>query len=137
MNPAENPSRGRRGETIACDFLEREGYTVLCRNYRAPHGEIDIIATDGCYLIFVEVKARKSGQCSRYGRPADAVTTAKKMHITLTAEQYLRENPTDLQPRFDVIEVYTDIALGTIGDSFHAAEIRHYKSAFTAYRGKK
>lgn len=136
MNPAENPSRGRRGETIACDFLVREGYIIRCRNFHAPHGEIDIVASDGVYLVFVEVKTRKKCRSGRYGRPADAVTSAKKMHITSAAEQYLRENPTPLQPRFDVIEVYTDLDIGMDDTSSHVVEVRHFKSAFHAYRAK-
>ena len=134
MSSAENPGRGHRGETIACDFLLREGYTILCRNFHAAHGEIDIVATDGQYLVFAEVKARKNGQNSRYGRPADAVNTAKKRHLTSAAEQYLREHPTDLRPRFDIIEVYTDIRLS---DACVAAEVKHFKGAFTACREQK
>ncbi len=134
MNPSDNTAKGRRGETIACDYLLREGYTIIYRNYRAAHGEIDIVAADGQYLVFVEVKARKSGQSSRYGRPADAVNTAKKIHLTSAAEQYLREHPTDLRPRFDIIEVYTDINLGDAGV---AAEVKHFKGAFTACRERK
>ncbi len=136
MNPADNTGRGRRGETIACDFLVREGYTVLCRNYRAQHGEIDIIASDERYLVFVEVKSRKSRQDTRYGRPADAVNLAKRRHLTLAAEQYLREQPTTLQPRFDVIEVYTDIAVAGEA-SLVGAEVKHFKGAFAAQREAK
>lgn len=73
-------------------------------------GEIDIIAEDGRYLAFVEVKLRKDG---RYGAACEAVTLSKQRKLRVTAEFYLMRHPTSLQPRFDVAEVYAPQGIST------------------------
>lgn len=90
---------GKAGEDYAAKKLEERGYTVLARNYHSRYGEIDIIAENGAYLVFVEVKARKAGSLAA---PLEAVTPQKQRRIILTAQAYLAACPTGKQPRFDV-----------------------------------
>ncbi len=67
--------KGKKAEGIACRYLEQKGYRILDRNYRAPTGEIDIIASHETFLVFIEVKARTS---LRRGRPEEAVNGPKQ-----------------------------------------------------------
>ena len=97
---------GRAGEDAACAFLQSEGYTVLCRNYRAAHDEIDIIAETDQYIVFAEVKTRTERTVTRYGRPASAVTARKRRYLARAAEVYIKTHPSDKWYRFDVIEVW-------------------------------
>ena len=96
---------GQRGEECAAAFLERKGYRIAARNYRAKVGEIDIIAwQDRETLVFVEVKTRTG---LSYGKPAEAVNYYKQRKIIRTAQWYLLEKHIDgCRCRFDVIEVY-------------------------------
>ena len=73
-------------------------------------GEIDIVASDGRYLAFVEVKLRKNG---RFGAACEAVTPAKQRKLRAAAEMYLLNHPTTLQPRFDVAEIYAPQGIHT------------------------
>jgi putative endonuclease len=74
------------------------------RNYRCPHGEIDLIATQGPYLVFVEVKTRTAGQPLH---PALSVTSRKRAQVRRVAEYYWSQHAgLTLQPRFDVIAVF-------------------------------
>ena len=98
------PSKGAAGEVLAARFLRDKGYDIQAANFRCRHGEIDIIATHGAYIAFVEVKTRQSD--SMY-LPREAVTMAKRTRLIRTASYYLSGDPSDLQPRFDVIEVVT------------------------------
>ncbi len=125
---------GRRGEELAADYLRKQGFTVLAQNAYVSHDEIDIIASDGKYIVFAEVKTRaqtKSNQ--RYGRPAAAVNYAKQQHLIRAAEDYLREHPSPgLQPRIDVIEVFLPAIHPDTPIDFSALlplEIRHIRSA--------
>ena len=94
---------GAEGEQTARDWLTAKGIRVLEMNYRRPTGEIDIIAMEGRTLLFIEVKRRTS---LRYGRPAEAVTPAKRAHIQNTAALYLQEHRLeDVPMRFDIIEL--------------------------------
>lgn len=102
---------GYRGEQSAASFLAGKGYTVIDRNYRCGHLELDIIAKNDKYIIFVEVKTRRAypGTNSPYGRPAAAVTRYKGARICCAAAEYLQKNSDSLQgliPRYDIIEVY-------------------------------
>lgn len=110
---------GSFGEELAAEFLQKNGYLILERNYRFGRGEIDLIAKDGEELVFVEVKARRS---ISYGPPEDAITPAKERQILAVAEGYLYEKKIDIQPcRFDVIAIrYVK----------GKADIRHIKNAF-------
>lgn len=94
---------GKWGEEQVADRLRRQGWRIAARNFRCRLGEIDIIAENGIYLAFVEVKLRKNSQ---YGAACEAVTPSKQRKLRLTAQFYLMGHPTGLQPRFDVAEVY-------------------------------
>ena len=96
---------GTGGEDAACKFLEGEGYTVVCRNFRAAHDEIDIIAETERYIVFVEVKTRRYVPDSRYGRPSSAVGARKRACLARAAEAYIRSHPSSKFYRFDVVEV--------------------------------
>lgn len=80
---------GNRGESLACRYLKDNGYAVLERNFRAPVGEIDIIAQRKGTLCFFEIKARRG---SKFGSPFEALTPAKKRRIRKTAEWFLAKN---------------------------------------------
>lgn len=94
--------RGRAGEALVGRYLEEKGWTILARNYHSRYGEIDLIAENGVYLAFVEVKLRKKGGAVP-GR--EAVDWRKQDRLRKTALMYLTQHETDLQPRFDVAEV--------------------------------
>lgn len=94
---------GAWGEQCAAVFLEDRGYHILVRNFRTRLGEIDIIAQKGRYIVFAEVKTRKN---ARFAAACEHVTPAKQARILAVAEEWLQMQPTALQPRFDVIEVY-------------------------------
>lgn len=96
---------GRAGENAACDFLAQNGYIILHRNYRVSHDEIDIIAENDQYIVFVEVKTRTQVSHSAYGRPASAVTAKKRARLARAAEAYIKTHPSSKFYRFDVVEV--------------------------------
>ncbi len=121
---------GRVGEEMVCLWLTAKGHRVICRNFVAPHGEIDIISEYGKYIIFTEVKLRSDTDVQkRYGRPSHAVTAEKKRHILAAASAYLHAHPTDRQPRIDVCEVYLEAWEGTDAVSFR---IHNIERAFGA-----
>ena len=95
---------GREGEAEAARYLKRRGYAVVAMNWACRLGEIDVIAQKGDTLVFVEVKTRKNAD---FAQAREFVTPAKQRRILAAASLYLQEHPTQAQPRFDVIEVYT------------------------------
>ena len=113
---------GRWGEQLAAEELRRRGYQVVAAGWRCRFGEIDLIAADRKTLCFVEVKLRKS---AAYGRAGEFVDRRKQEKLRTTAELYLAENPTTLQPRFDVVEV--EAPQGT--DTKNPV-VRHVENAF-------
>ena len=124
---------GQTGEDVAVKFLEQNGYTVLERNYRSGHQEIDIIARDHEFLIFVEVKTRSCHipESMSYGRPARAVGSTKQKNIVLAAQSYLRQHPENtLQPRIDVIEIYLKKTVEGAPPSL--LNVHHIRNAFLA-----
>ena len=97
---------GKSGEDLAVRYLEKQGYTIIKRNYRQRIGEIDIIARDGKCLVFIEVKTRRTG---RYGSPFEAVDSRKQAQISRVALEYItRYHYDDLEARFDVVAVQLD-----------------------------
>lgn len=93
---------GSAYEEKAASYLEGKGFTLIERNYYAPEGEIDLIASCGAYIVFIEVKARSS---RAYGLGREAVTAKKQRRISACAMRYLIENAlTDRAVRFDVVE---------------------------------
>ena len=115
-------SKGAAGEVLAARFLREKGYAILAANVRSRFGEIDIIAADEQYIAFVEVKTR--GEKALY-TPREAVTAAKQQRLVRTAALFLRDHPTQLQPRFDVIEVYS-----REGEPLKPLEIYHILGAY-------
>ena len=94
-------------------------YKVVDVNYRCKFGEIDLIVADRKHLIFVEVKLRKSAS---FAAAAEFVDYHKQARLKATAELYLSQNPTDLQPRFDVIEIYAPEGIKTKKPKIHHLE---------------
>ena len=115
---------GRFGEATAADHLRKKGYTVLGLNYRTRLGEIDVIASKGKYLAFVEVKLRRDDS---FAEAREFVTAAKQKRLIADAEQWLAQNETELQPRFDVMEIYAPEGIET-----KRPRIRHWENAFGA-----
>lgn len=98
--PASSTARGRAAERRAAEIYRARGAEILCMNYRAPGGELDLVAREGAYLVFIEVKARAT---DRYGAPDEAVTPLKRRRICLAALHYASEHGMlDMPMRFDV-----------------------------------
>ena len=98
---------GNNAELIAKEFIKTKGYIIITSNFRSKFGEIDIIASDSNYLVFIEVKYRKS---LKNGLPREAVNYKKQNRIIKTAQYYLMiNNLYDKNCRFDVIEIFGDI----------------------------
>ena len=95
---------------------------MVTTNYRCRYGEIDLIVADKKHLIFVEVKLRKT---ARFAQAHEFVDVFKQNRIRTTASLYLSQNPTELQPRFDVVEIYAPEGTATV-----APEIIHMEDAF-------
>lgn len=97
---------GRRGEDEAVKYLERIGYTILERNFLCRQGEIDIIALDKDYIVFLEIKARTS---TEYGLPSESVTERKIKHMIKAIQYYLYKRHLEkANIRIDAIEVYVN-----------------------------
>lgn len=114
---AKNKTKGSIGEEIASQYLLKNKYKIIDRNYKNSIGEIDIIAIDKKEnrIVFVEVKSRDT---ARYGYPREAITKDKQQKLRILAESYLRMHMLiKHQIRFDVVEVL-------------AGEITHIKAAF-------
>ena len=117
-----NNLTGAWGEELAAAYLRKKRYRILASGYRSRFGEIDLIVSDRKFLVFVEVKLRKSNQ---FAKALEYVDQRKQNRIRTTAEIYLPQNPTDLQPRFDVIEIYAPEGMETA-----RPEIYHLEDAF-------
>lgn len=98
---------GKTGENFAASYLQRHGFKILERNFKARYGEIDIIALDGDILVFVEVKTRLD---EMFGKPEEAVTPWKLHEVVKTAQYYklLRPELPDAM-RIDVIGIELDL----------------------------
>ena len=112
---------GRFGEEEAAKYLRRHGYRIVETNYSCRFGEIDLIVRGGRYLVFAEVKLRKNDE---FAPAREFVTRAKQQRILAAASLYLAQHETELQPRFDVIEIYAP--LGERGK----LTINHIQDAF-------
>lgn len=110
-----NRKKGNQYEQIAGEYLKLQGYEILEYNFQCRFGEIDIVAKDGDYLIFCEVKYRRN---NAKGSPLEAVTFAKQKRISKVAFYYITtKKKEDMPCRFDVI--------GILGN-----KIQHIKNAF-------
>lgn len=94
---------GNTGENLATDYLEKQGYTILERNFYCKQGEIDIIAKDKNEIVFIEVKSRSN---KLFGIPSEAVTKQKIKHLFRTARYFFYKNKMiNEYIRFDVVEI--------------------------------
>jgi len=101
----EKTALGRKGEGYVCEYLKSKGYIINEVNYHSRYGEIDIIAQNEEYLVFVEVKTRKN---FNFSRAIEAVNRNKRIKIIKTAYFYISSKSLNKQPRFDVAEVLID-----------------------------
>lgn len=113
---------GRWGEGIAAEYLRKKHYTIVAANYRCRFGEIDLIAENRQFLVFVEVKLRKS---AAFAEAMEFVDRRKQERLKETAAIYLSQNETQKQPRFDVIEIYAPE-----GTQTRKPTVRHWEDAF-------
>jgi len=120
MNKQE---KGRLGEDAVCKALEQKNHVILARNYRKRCGEIDIISGCDGYVVFTEVKARKSGSMVS---GLEAVNQSKREKIVKTADLWMSESGSKLQPRFDIAEVTF------AGERPRVVAVNLFENAFTA-----
>lgn len=113
---------GAWGEAVAAEFLRKKHYKILASGYHSRFGEIDLVVQNRKFLVFVEVKLRKN---AGFAQAMEFVDSRKRDRIRITASIYLAQNPTNLQPRFDIIEVYAPDGTATV-----APEIYHWEDAF-------
>ena len=118
----KNNLTGAWGEALAADYLRKKRYEPVAAGYRCRFGEIDLIVKNKKFLVFVEVKLRKD---DRFAQAREFVDSRKQDKIRITASMYLSQNPTDLQPRFDVIEIYAPDGTATV-----SPKIYHLEDAF-------
>ncbi len=113
---------GAWGEALAAEYLRKKGYKLVAQGYRSRFGEIDLIVRDRKFLVFVEVKLRKTAD---FAAAREYVDRRKQDRIRVTASVYLSQNPTALQPRFDIIEIYAPA-----GELTEKPVIGHLEDAF-------
>ena len=117
-----NKDLGRVGEAEARSFLIKNGYTIIKSNYTCKCGEIDIIAQEDDYIVFIEVKTRTN---ANYGFPVESISCKKRKSIIKSAKVFLLQGKkTDSSVRFDVIEVLTN------SEKESDCNINHIKNAF-------
>ncbi|MFZ2898869.1 MAG: YraN family protein [Saprospiraceae bacterium] len=116
---AKHHKTGKRGETLAADWLRKKGYEILEQNWRFSRAEVDIIARQGAMLVFVEVKTRSSRQ---FGHPASFVTIKKRRFLADAAQEYMQDAGHEGEFRFDIIS----IILPEAGRPF----LEHFPDAF-------
>lgn len=114
-------NRGAQAEQLVADYLKARGMRVLFRNYHSRYGEIDLIAADDRYLAFVEVKCRARGSLTQ---PLETVTRVKQLKILQTAQCFLQQYPSRLQPRFDVA------AVTATGEKLSFGDVVYLENAF-------
>ena len=115
---ADSHNLGQKGEELAKDYLLKKGYKILHCNWKSGKREIDIIAENKDYIVFVEVKTRTDDY---YMHPRHAVTSEKQKSIIYTAESYLERYNINKESRFDIISI---ISNGT------SVEVEHIEDAF-------
>jgi len=108
---------GQLGEQLAADYLKQHGWEILAMNYRHKRAEIDIIASSGKILLFVEVKSRSN---MSFGQPEDFVDARKAELIISAADHFIREIDWKDRIRFDIISI----------DSTAPGKIAHFEDAF-------
>lgn len=119
---ARDKLNGAWGEALVAEYLRKKRYTIVAAGYRSRFGEIDLIAQNRKYLVFVEVKLRKN---VAFAEAKEYVDRRKQDKIRVTASIFLDRYPTKLQPRFDVVEVYCPQGCAT-----ENPQINHLEGAF-------
>ena len=115
---SESHSLGKNGERLAIKYLLQNGYRILEKNWATGRKEIDIIAEDDEFIIFIEVKTRMA---DFQLHPRDAVSVPKQRNIIYAAQTYIQRNEIDKEARFDIITVVVDGA---------KHELEHIRDAF-------
>lgn len=110
---------GRWGEALAAEYYRKKHYRTVEVNYTCRFGEIDLIVRNKLYIVFVEVKLRKSDS---FARAAEYVDRYKQERLRTTAQLWLSCNETELQPRFDVLEIYAPEGMDTKKPKFNWIE---------------
>ena len=117
-----NNLAGAWGEALAAEYLRRKHFQILACRYYCRFGEIDLIAQNREFLVFAEVKLRRT---PHFAQAREYVDRRKQDRIRMTASLYLSRYPTSLQPRFDVIEIYAPQGMAT-----PKPELFHMEDAF-------
>jgi putative endonuclease len=110
---------GARGEALAAHYLNSIGCTILARNFRRYKGEVDILCTDGSFLVAVEVKSRSS---LSHGEPESAIDQLKIDLMTMAAGFYQELHGLQQELRFDIVSVYFP--------KKGPAQLTHFRDAF-------
>ena len=110
MSGGERRLLGRWGEALAADVYRKKGWRLVAAGWTCRFGEIDLIVENGTYLVFSEVKLR---QDARVAAAREFVDYRKQERLRTSAQMYLAEHPTELQPRFDVVEIYAPEGMQT------------------------
>jgi putative endonuclease len=101
--PRSTIEKGKKGELEASSYLTSKGFEILARNFRIDHKEVDIVARDGEFVVFVEVK---SGRPGSFGEPVQWISPKKQKNLIAAAKLYLMKNDLQGVPvRFDVVAV--------------------------------
>lgn len=115
---AQHNELGKKGEQRAVDFLLKNGYIIVERNYRFDKAEVDIIAKKNDVLAIIEVKTRSS---TDYGNPQDFVKSKQIQRLIKAVNEYVVDNNLDVEVRFDIIAIIEN------GSTY---EITHLENAF-------
>ncbi len=99
---AKHNELGKLGEEKALEYLQKLGYKIKLTNYLVGKAEIDIIAEDGEFIVFVEVKTRESDV---HENPIEAVTPRKRKLLIDAADFYIEERGIENESRFDIVSV--------------------------------
>ncbi|WP_341216603.1 YraN family protein [uncultured Wocania sp.] len=115
---AQHNELGKKGEQLAVDFLLKNGYEIIERNYRFDKAEVDIIAKKDDILAIIEVKTRSSVD---FGNPQDFVKPKQIQRLVKAVDEYITANDLDVEVRFDIVAIVKE------GKSF---SIEHLENAF-------
>jgi putative endonuclease len=116
---AKHLDLGSKGEQLAVEYLLRQGFEILAKNWRFGHKEVDIIAKEGVFLVIIEVKTRSSAV---HGFPDEAVNDAKMDLLAEAGSAFLEQNNMDLEMRFDILSIILKEDMPSIyhiRDAFH------------------
>ena len=116
---ASHNDLGKWGEQMAVDYLQRKGYTILERDWKSGHRDLDIIALDGNVLVFVEVKTRTN---RLFTDPVESVGYQKIRNLQQAANHYVKYRHVDCDIRFDIVCI--------TGTDESEADIEHIEDAF-------